>query len=99
MINKTGQERASYDMRTPGWVCTEYPDEYLTIEQAAKLMTRLGLKTSASTLRQRRKAWLRGDRQGPTPLLVSARCLRYERSNVVETVQACLDAAKRSATG
>lgn len=76
----------------------ERPD-LLTVDETAALMTSLGYDIAPDTLRGWRRAWLKGEHKGPTPLLLTARRLRYERSNVVETVAEMLAAARRAASG
>jgi hypothetical protein len=75
-----------------------HPD-YLTIQQTADLMTGLGRPVSVAELRRWRSSWIRGDRRGPSPLLLSTRCLRYERKDVIKATRDMIDAARRAAEG
>lgn len=75
------------------------PPKLLTIGETADLMTQLGYPIAAPTLRTWRKNWIKGDRKGPTPLLLNARRLRYDARDVEEVTRELLAAARRAAKG
>lgn len=75
------------------------PPKLLDINQAAVYLTKRGIRTSPSALRNWRKTWPTGERKGPVPLLLHPRCLRYDPEDCDTFIADYFERARRAATG